>query len=61
MMASKLYEEWEVAIKTEEEKSLFKSRLITQVKHLRQFNLTRSNETKVVKLEDVIEEIERCN
>lgn len=59
-MASKLYEEWEVAIKVEEEKSLFKSRLINQIKHLRQFNLTRSNETKVIKLEEAIEEIERC-
>lgn len=59
-MASRMYEEWEVAIKVEEEKSVFKSRLINQIKHLRQFNLTRSNETKVIRLEEAIEEIERC-
>lgn len=59
-MASRMYEEWEVAIKVEEEKSVFKSRLINQIKHLRQFNLTRNNETKVIRLEEAIEEIERC-
>lgn len=58
-MASKTYEDWQIEIIKEEEKSLYKALLINQVKHLRQFNLTRKNPEKVVKLRDIIELIER--
>lgn len=59
-MANKTYEDWEVAIMVEEEKSLMKAKLVNQVKHLRQFNLTWKNPVKVVRLDETIEAIERA-